>query len=97
MSLLIASLHDGVDELNSNKHAAKLAASKFAEQFDGQFTLWGVCHGPAPSEYDEWGKPRPNIRNWAIHVYISDENEIDNIPVEYQGFPIMVFQEIKED
>lgn len=96
MSLLICNLYDDMDELNSQKQFAKLAAEKFAEKFDGQFTIWGVCHGPAPSEYNEWGKPKSDIRNWAIHVYISNHEEIENIPVSFEGIPVMIFQEIKE-
>jgi hypothetical protein len=57
-----------------------------------QNSIVAVVTGPSPDQYDMWGKPPLEIRNWGLHVHVdySDASQC-NLPIEYHGVPVMVF------
>lgn len=51
--------------------------------------------GPAPSQYDLWGKPAAEIRDWCMHVHVDyADQSMCNLPMKYKDVPVMVFFDI---
>jgi len=68
---------------------------EFKTVFENNYSAWGFEIGAGPVEYNEYGKPRhmdkSDYRDFAIHIFIDNEEYREKIPVSYKGVSVMVF------
>ncbi len=90
--------------MTATKEQVKAIIEDFIREYDGKHIIWGITVGAGSREYDEYGKPRHRNKNdyidWALHVFIDNEEDRDRIPSFYKGIPLLVFvteKDISED
>ena len=80
----------------ATKEIAKEALYLAKKIWEGAFSIWGLAVGPAPTQYNTYGKPFDVIEDYAIHAYTSDPEDINRIPTTIQNVSVMVFVDIEK-
>jgi len=85
---------------NVTKHTQSV--SVVLEEFLSEFVpeehdIIAACVGPAPNQYDMWGKPTDLVKEWALHIHVNySDTDRCKLPTSYNGIPILVFYNLEE-
>lgn len=56
-----------------------------------------ACIGPAPSQYDLWGKPYNTINEWGLHIHVNySDPDLTKLPANYDSVPVVIFYNLEE-
>lgn len=74
-----------------------ITLEKFLSDYNpSDHDIIAACVGPAPNQYDIWGKAYDRVHEWALHIHVNHSNVDEcKLPRSYDGYPVMVFYNIE--